>query len=46
MLQRLSSEMGVVKVDRKVMKRIVDYFANIHHLDIILDRVDLVKVDA
>jgi hypothetical protein len=46
MFQRLYSEMSVVKVNRKVVYRFVDYFANIHHLDIMLDRVNFVKVDA
>lgn len=37
--------MGVVKVERKVVHRFVYYFPNVHHFDIMLDGVDLVKVD-
>jgi hypothetical protein len=39
-------EMGVLKVERKVVKRFVCYFADVHHFDVILNRVHLVKVNA
>jgi len=38
--------MGELIVERKVVKRFVCYLANMHHFDVVLNRVHLVKVNA
>jgi hypothetical protein len=37
---------GILKVEQKVVDRSVCYFSNIHHFDIVLNRIHLVKVNA
>ena len=39
-------EMGGLVVERKVVKRFGCYFTNMHHFDVVLNCVQLIKVDA